>query len=465
MRRPEVGFWPGGAEAQEGEIFNVELLSMNVPGGDNREGNEEPFSAYFLDCWGWSGATLKYLGAFSPNLGPNQENEAAVASENFSALAGMNKGLNGKPEFFPMSGYYGAQLGAFDPSMEEMGRIHYLLLNSTYDPGMPILHAFITNSPESCKDHLPPSLQNLFGELMYCSPFPGFDLGGDGANPQPYFLWDPNGVPRCLSGQGTACKSYYYWISLAADLGHEVGFNVYDHNDKGFYIQEVTAPEFFSYVIPPVPCSGTRQVWVQMWYYDGSSFLPIYGPPSNKVSLACPQALGPVMQFDVRFDEIVLGNLNDGESEPQQIEAYGYMRAKSESMSQYINLATWDDSVFAQAYPDFESPKLLSNGNHSLENLPLCRSNSYLKCSETGWNTTNNTIRLLIEEGDSLTINVNIIDRDSGYQDDVICQGSYQIAGQSILDWHNVKNQAFEIGGQSSSGSCLIKGVLSAVNP
>ncbi len=465
MRRPEVGFWPGGTGAKEGETYNIELISIDLQGDNSRVGDPESLSEYYLDCWGWSGATLKFLGAFSPSLDPNQEDDLAVASDNFNALVGLNKGLDGSPDFYPMGGYYGSQLGIYDPSMEELDKINLLLKTHTVDPGMPILSAFMTYSSESCKDHLPPSLQNFFGELMYCSPFTGFDLGDDGANPQPFFLWDPNGVPRCLSGQGPSCKSYYYWISLAADLGHEVGFNVYDHNDKGFYIQEVTAPEFFSYVIPPVPCSGTRQVWVQMWYYNGSSLLPTYGPPSNKVSLACPQALGPVMQFDIRFDEIILGNLNDGESEPQQIEAYGYMRASSESMSQYINLATWDGGVFAQALPDFEFPKSLSNGNHSLENLTLCRSDSYLKCSETGWNTTNNTIRLLIEEGDSLTINVNIVDQDSGFQDDVICQGAYQIASQSILDWHNVKNQAFEIGGQSSSGSCLIKGVLSAVNP
>jgi hypothetical protein len=311
---------------------------------------------------------------------------------------------------------------------------------------------------------------------FFCSPSEGFNYGPNGPNPQPYLNWDPNQSPRCPNGQGPQCKFYYYWLSLAADLGHEIGFNVYDQNNKGFHIKQVTVPELFNYTIPPVPCSGNRELWVQMWYYDGTSFLPTYGPPSNKASIPCPVALGPKMFLDVRFDQVVFTGIEDDESAPQDVEAFGYLRASSESMTRYLNLATWQS--FVSFCPDEEGlinnqnssqagcPISFMDGSHSLSDQPLCRSKKYYSCSESGWDHNNNTLRLVIEDGDSLTLSAKILDRDSAAASDLVCEGTIQFPGQKTLDWHKMKDEVFMIQGSSTnSGTCHIFGTLNAVSP
>jgi hypothetical protein len=340
---------------------------------------------------------------------------------------------------------------------------------------MPKLYPLVTHNPEVCKSHLPPPFQNLLGQGMFCWPYPGFDIGNQGANPQPYFVWNP--TKHCLKGFGEPpCKHYPYWISFAADLGHEVGFNIYDQNNKGFYIHQVTAPELFSFVIPPVPCSGMRDFWVQMWYYDGTSLLPTYGPPSPKFSIACPYKLGPSMALDIRFDMLRLYNVDDGEGGLQDVEVYGYLRASSGTMTRYLNLATWNQQ--ASSCPDdtislslgtggaLGCPKTFTSGHYNLDDTTLCESKSYNNCSQSGWETNNNTIRLIIEESDSLTLKVKIVDWDDNSDNDLVCQGTFQIPSQSIFEWHKVIKQPFTIiGSLTDSGECRIEGVMNAVSP
>jgi len=111
-------------------------------------------------------------------------------------------------------------------------------------------------------------------------------------------------------------------------------------------------------------------------------------------------------------------------------------------------------------------PKTFANGISSLGDISLCESNSYLTCSESGWETNNNNLRVVIEEGDSLTLSVKIIDIDFGSFHDLVCEGTFQIPGQSIFDWHKIDNQKFGITGSTNgSGYCQIKGVMNAVSP
>lgn len=473
IRRPELGFWSGRTASQEGGSFDVEIISLSLT-GDAEIGPK----TFYLDCWGWLGGSLHYLGAFSQTLNPNQEGGVQVGSENFSALAAVEiVDPPDQPKFYPMggSGSYGYEFG-FDDDAMQVYEINPWLKKIPIEPSMPFISAFITDVPESCRGHLPPQYQNEDDMTFFCSPSPGFDLGPNVANPQPYFNWDPNQIPRCPNGQGPQCKSYYYWLSLAADLGHEIGFNVYDQNSKGFHIIPVTVPELFNYTIPPVPCSGTRDIWVQMWYYDSASLLPSYGPPSNKASIPCPVALGPNMFLDVRFDQLVFSGIEDDESAPQDIEAFGYLRASSESMTRYLNLATWQS--FVSFCPDEEGfinnqkssqpgcPISFMDGSHSLSDQPLCRSVHYNSCSESGWDLNNNTLRLVIEDGDSLTLSATILDKDSSAASDLVCEGTIQFPGQTILDWHKMKDQVFIIQGSSTySGTCHIFGTLNAVSP
>ena len=339
---------------------------------------------------------------------------------------------------------------------------------------MPWISAFITDEPESCRDHIPPQYQDDNNMTFFCSPFEGFNLGPGGPNPQHYLNWDPNAIPRCPNGQGPQCKDYYYWLSFAADLGHEIGFDVYDSTGKVFLTKSITTPEKFNYTIPPKPCTDTRVLWVQMWYHDTTTLMWKYGPPSNKVSMPCPVALESSMFLDIRFNDIVFFNVADEEPQPQDLDVYGYLRASSGSRTEYLNLASWFDpgsecpddlSVTPQTGTTLGCPVPFEAGTYSVIDQSICRSKHYYSCTETGWDKNNNTIRLVMDEGDPLTLSVKILD-DDGLFDDLVCEGAFQIPGQSILEWYEMEDEVFTIAGSTTnSGSCQIWGTLNAVTP
>jgi hypothetical protein len=473
MRRPEFGFWTRGDAAQGGGFTDVEILSLNLKAGD-RSPESDPLT-YNLQCWGWLGDALHYLGEFSPSLLPDQRGSYALGSKGDFVEVALNlEAFLDQPEFFPMGGFEEEEyeFGAYDEGMSAMDPSPFA---TTIDPTMPKLYPMVTHNPEVCMTHLPPPFQNLLGQIMFCFPYPGFDAGLDGANPQPYFIWNP--TKHCMKGFGDPpCKPYPYWISLAADLGHEVGFNIYDRNSKGFYIHQVNTPELFNFVIPAVPCSGLREFWVQQWYYDGTTLLPTYGPPSEVVSIPCPYKLGPKMLLDIRFDMLRLYNVDDGEGGLQDVEVYGYLRASSGTMTRYLNLATWneqdsncpDDSVSLtlETSGGAGCPKVLNSGHYPLDDTVLCASKSYKNCSESGWAVNNNTIRLTVEESDALTLSVKIVDWDDASANDLVCEGTFQIPFQSIFEWQKIVKQPFVIeGALTDSGECRIEGVMNAVSP
>jgi hypothetical protein len=261
---------------------------------------------------------------------------------------------------------------------------------------------------------------------------------------------------------------------LAADLGHEVGFDLYDSTGKVFKTKTITTAEKFNYTIPPLPCDGTRDIWVQMWYHDTTTPKLMYGPPSNTSSIPCPVGLGPSMFLDIRFNEIELFNVADEEPQPQDLDVFGYLRASSGTRTEYLNLASWFD--LGSGCPDDFSvtpatgttpgcPIPFWTGSYSVVDQSICRSKNHYSCTETGWDHNNNTIRLVMDEGDPLTLTVKLLDDDSLF-DELICQGTFQIPGQSIFEWHEMENYPFTIfGSTTSSGSCQIRGILNAVEP
>lgn len=475
IRRPEFGFWPRGDAAQAEGFMDTEIISLHLSGDSILESEINP-KTFHLQCWGWLADSLHYLGEISPGLIPNQPGSNQFGSDGFIAeVALILEEYPDQPEFYPMGGneYDDYKYGVFEDEIQVLDSPWF---KSTIDPTMTFLGSMITYSPESCKIHLPPPFQNLLGQVLFCTPFPGFDSGWEGANPQPYFIWDS--MPdMCIEGMGAPpCKPYHYWLSQAADSGHEVGFNIYDRNSKGFYIHHVNAPDLFSFVVPVVPCAGMRDFWVQMWYYDGSSFLPTYGPPSSKYSIDCPYKLGPKMLLDIRFDTLIFPPVDDGVAEPQDIEVSGYLRSSSESMTRYLNLGTWNQQGSQCPGKPYNSlletggttscSNIISSGSYDLGDMSLCESNSYYSCSESGWEVNNNMVRLVIEEYDSLTLSVKIGDWNSAFAYDQVCQGSIQIPSQSVFDWHKIKKQKFSITGVlPGGGECKIEGTMNAVSP
>jgi hypothetical protein len=180
------------------------------------------------------------------------------------------------------------------------------------------------------------------------------------------------------------------------------------------------------------------------------------------------------MFLDVRFNDIVFFDVTDEEPQPQDLDVYGYLRASSGTRTEYLNLASWfepgsncpdDFSVSPQTGTTPGCPIPFGSGTYSVIDQSICRSQNHYSCSETGWDKNNNTIRLIMDEGDSLTLSVKLFDED-GLFDDLVCEGTFQIPGQSIIKWHEMENELFTIAGSTTgSGSCQIWGTLNAVKP
>ncbi len=65
-----------------------------------------------------------------------------------------------------------------------------------------------------------------------------------------------------------------------------------------------------------------------------------------------------------------------------------------------------------------------------------------------------------------LTLGVKLVDWDDGSANDLVCQGSFQIPSQSILEWYKVKDQKFGITGPlTDCGYCQIKVLVNAQGP
>jgi hypothetical protein len=180
------------------------------------------------------------------------------------------------------------------------------------------------------------------------------------------------------------------------------------------------------------------------------------------------------MFLDVRFNEVVFFDVADEEPQPQDLDVFGYLRASSGTRTEYLNFATWFDHGLNCPH-DFSAtpgtgappgcPIPFGNGTYSVVDQAICRSKNHYSCTETGWDSNNNTIRLVMDEGDPLTLSVKILD-DDGLFDDLVCEGTIQFPGQSILEWAGKENELFTIpGSTTSSGSCQIWGTLNAVKP
>jgi hypothetical protein len=209
-----------------------------------------------------------------------------------------------------------------------------------------------------------------------------------------------------------------------------------------------------------------------MWYHDTTTSQWLFGPPSNPVTMPCPVALGESMFLDIRFNDIVFYDVADEEPQPQDLDVFGYLRASTGVRTEYLNLASWFDHGFSCPHDFSVSPQTgttpgcpipFGSESYPVINQSICRSENYFSCTETGWDTNNNTIRLIVDEGDPLTLSVKFLDDDLSF-DELICQGSTQFSGKSIVEWAAMENELFSIpGSTTSSGSCLIWGMLNAV--
>jgi hypothetical protein len=382
-------------------------------------------------------------------------------------------------DLIPMGGSSGpyAMSDDFEISTNPMAHFAELLV---HDPALPLINASISYDPDVCKSHLMPDAQNLLGQLLFCTPFPGFDSGDEGGNPQPYLVWDMG--LACGAGYGNPpCTPYPTWESLAEDIGGNVWFLITDQSNAGYFSYIVDAPYLQSYTLPPVACTGNRQLHLSMYYSDNSNIY--FSLPSNVVSIGCPQPLPWEVPLDITFNTINFWSLDDGDtSGPEDVEVYGYMRAAvTGGPIRYVNLAEWNQQ--ADHCPD-ESAEWIGNwnsmgtlvtdgctktfrdGTSSLAEVALCHGTSYNNCSLLGWGFDHNTIQVLVTDWDAIGISIEIIDWDDASGNDLQCSASIEIPARDRFDWAEVQDLEFHVeSGDNGNGGCAIDGVINAVVP
>jgi hypothetical protein len=458
-RIPREGFIIPGMEGQDDYIAIGELVGPQY----------EPITLT-LECWGWYGEVLELIGTFQDEFELGSVEEIGPQ---------INESIFGNAlELVPMDGSFGfyAAEGDFEIIPDIFADFAKLMI---HDPTLPLINASISYDPDVCKSHLMPDAQNLLGQILFCTPYPGFDSGDEGGNPQPYLVWDMGSA--CGAGEGIPpCFPYESWESLAEDVGGNVWFTITDQSNAGHFSHIVDAPYLQNFTIPPVACSGTRVFHLSMYYSDNSNIY--FSLPSNVVSINCPQPLPYEIPIDITFNTINFWSLDDGESDPEDVEVYGYLRAAvTGGPIRYLNLADWDQQ--ADHCPDESAEwignwnsmgtlvtdgctKTFRNGVSNLADVALCHGTSKTNCSLLGWGFDHNTIQVLVTDWDSITISMSVIDWDDASGNDLQCSGSISIPARDRFDWAQVQDLPFHLeSSDNGNGGCAIDGVINAVVP
>jgi hypothetical protein len=460
-RFPSSGSIPlDRAEIGQGETSPISLAGLK-PGAAQRMGLQ-------LDCWGWFGGRLKHLGEFAGQFDLSDLETLPGQIKNSPFGAGLKYLPQAEaPALSPLGGTFDIQL--------QGGLLHYLL--PVYEPSMPYLYAFYNHDPDTCLQHLPPDFQNLVGQLLFCSPYPGFESDPEAVNPQPYLVWDDQN--SCPSSGSTACVTYQNWLAKVEQEDGDVWFIVVDESSAGRFTWPIHGAEMQNWTIKPLDCTGQRSLHISMYYADGDEFL--FGPESNKVTLDCPHPLPWVIPLAVSFDSIRFYNLDDGDNGAvvQDVEVFGYLLAASSQGNRYVNFAKWDQQ--ADNCPDEAFSGSLSTGGtlfsgctitfddtgpYDLSEAQLCQSTSKYNCSLAGWGYDNNVVQLGVDDGDGIMLQLLIIDWDDASANDLQCMGWLYLPARGRLEWAQVQNQSFTIDSINwGSGSCKVEGTINAVLP
>jgi hypothetical protein len=427
-----------------------------------------------LECWGWSGDELVYLGdAVFNGLGPLQPGWQQLGMDRLSAeiLIGSRPDVE-IPVFYPMNDddFSGLITSIGDPT-------HFIDIDlpPTIDLNLPLIKADITKNPDVCMSHLPPHAQNQLGKLLFCWPYDGFDSGSDGANPQPYLVWTI--LDQCASSyisdgsQAVDCMSYDELVYHANSSYGEVGFEIANFNSSGFHTYTVNADHLTSFAIPPLACEGNRTFKVRL-YYKSAGVDPIYTASewSNAVSIPCFEPLTTTF-IDVTFQTLTFISVADGDiGEADDIEVYGSFGLSTSAGDRWLVLGGYADLADCPDEDNLSASgcfKTFENGLYKFSDIALCNvwnTSQYYEalkgnqCTWGGWQLANNTVRIPIYDNDALDIHISLVDYDeepmNAYDD--ICSGDLITDTFSAVQWGAMKGQEWTFTSQHEDAYCTI---------
>jgi hypothetical protein len=483
--------WPlfGFLYPDEEGILPSGPLSVQRVNGSGAERSAMPF---MMECWGWQGGSLSKIGTTTAaGLQPDLTGKQMVFGEGFDVELSF-----AMEQVFDMSGLYPVGdegLTALDLQMDPslVGNLPLIPV----DPDIPRVNLSVTTDREECGAHVPPKAQNFLGQMLFCFPYPQYDVDKGATIPQPYLVWGFDPVPACAAGPGEECKSYSEILSQAEETGGEVGFELVSVRNGKSTKWSITDPYLTMFVVPPEACIGDRQFSVRLWYRPGTKGVAIgtapefemyevdefkipaglntyfYGPFSNIVTVPChlgslpsPSVIEKVAYVDVSFQYLEIFDQDDGVyangSDDFHLEVYGYFRVTSPSMgfemekpcfsiicdpetytaykSRYVLVDKWGEVghfIIAMVDPDTSFPIPLFSRE-------LCKSTTRYYCNYegtyTGFDYQNNTVRAMVKDGDALTFEVNLMDSDELSDHDQVCYIYHTTSEKTIEEWSKV---------------------------
>jgi hypothetical protein len=449
-RWPLVGFLT--PEDGENQITGSLMTFSNLGGEDQIEDEPSPRlnMNLFMECWGWEGGNLKWLGKLeSGEVNPQADSSLNILGQGLQVELKMETAvLPSLGAIYPI----GPLANWGDLILEDPDQFDWQDITSDV---LPKPRLDLEYTPGWCGAHLPPDAQNILGKLIYCFPYPAYDPDKGGTPPQPYLGWDFNcpycwPAPfdyHCLAGFDEDCVSYPNLLSIAEETGGQVGFTITAVQNGKKTVWNVTEPDLRMFVVPPMSCPGDIKYSVRLWYRPGKEgvavaaspddtiskieeveFSPtkvLYGQESSKVKIPCANPPDPDWTFDnqaqyldITFSSLYMFHIDDGDSDgtftesPEELEIYGYFRVKAPSMGyweaehcffpefgncdneqyladmyRYLLVDEWESEGA------FEVRELSGNPpgpppNFELENVPLCQSTTKYSCQVEGQGTS-----------------------------------------------------------------------------
>ena len=447
-RWPETGFLTPGKLPLDPQTAR---MSFDLNGLDGKPGFSK--LSLTLECWGWSGGSLKFLGRVNFS-DPDLSKLGLHTSGDGILHISLNTGKGNAVPF----GY----------------------TKPPTDANMPFISAWLSYDPNQCKSHLPANAQNDFGAFLFCSPFPGYTIGADSANPQPYLIWAVL-EHTCQAGFNDQCATLADLQADAQKWNGKVSFTLHQTSKLAddYYGLPIGRT---SYVMPMQNCPSDFTATIQLNIVTSKGWA--FGPESNSVTIPCTQALGDSLPVNVTFDSITLNNVQDGESDPQDVELYGLFRASTPSgFYEQRTLGNWDSSARDSGgcpnedfFQGFNTNGLgglgclgsYGDGTTSLADQEMCATDTTGECWFSNTNTLtdfkmdNNTIAVNVQGGDLISLKTWIMDYDSASADDLVCQSQTVTIPRTLFQWASITPQKVALSSPDfGSGSCTVNVTIS----
>ncbi len=457
-----------------------------------------------LECWGWIAGKLGLLGQFTQTIDLDNVHDLQVDLDGLTAELAVNvDNLNALG--FPGQIALGGE-GPWFPTVD------WLPPDSLKWPEpeaarMPFITAWVTYDPAFCAAHLEPwegkswlQTEQEWQE-QNCKPYPGFNLGPGGINPQPYLVWSLLDH-TCQAGFNEDCLPLAWWIAYAKANGGAIAFMVKDYFDPEGWTEWIMPNPLRTMwevdpsdsPLPGGPCPlGKRGFKVRMVASGLSNYPALYGPESNPVTIPCLEPLGDQVTIEVTFETLYLSGLDDDDTDTtgcigpgscDDVEVYGTLRARSSSMKAAKVIVFAEDALPynycmnpESLYGDetFVVPGCmvdLSGSSYPLSLIWMCAPSDVIKAGNSlvckdisGYKKFNNSLLIKVKDGDAIKLFSYLFDDDSASDDDYVCWVTWWTKPKTLLEWATTANDTYNLTADHDYADCTLTVVLNAVAP